>query len=278
MHGHETDPVTGAGVAVTLSRTEAHIWYTSPDEVSDSGLIDSCQALLSAEERERHRRLVRPRNRHEYLVAHALVRTSLSRYADVHPRDWVFRANENGRPEIQSPRLVSPIRFNLSHTDGLVACICAVDREVGVDVEDIERSIAAEEIAASSFSPEEVCSLRSLPETLRSRRFFEIWTLKEAYIKARGMGLSLPLERFSVRIEAAGVITLSSDPALGDSAEGWQLLTTRPTAKHQLAAAIRRSEGVDLEVMVRQTVPMLDRRPPNSLPGGSSSGAREARS
>jgi len=132
MHGHETDPVTGAGVAVTLSRTEAHIWYTSPDEVSDSGLIDSCQALLSAEERERHRRLVRPRNRHEYLVAHALVRTSLSRYADVHPRDWVFRANENGRPEIQSPRLVSPIRFNLSHTDGLVACICAVDREVGV--------------------------------------------------------------------------------------------------------------------------------------------------
>jgi 4'-phosphopantetheinyl transferase len=246
----------GAGATVTLGPMEAHVWYTLPDEVSDAGLIDSCHALLSAEERERHRRLVLPRNRHEYLVAHALLRVSLSRYADIEPSDWVFRTNPYGCPEIESPRVVPPIRFNLSHTDGLVACICAIDRDVGVDVENAQRRIATDEIAEASFSQEEVRSLQSQPQALRPERFFEIWTLKEAYIKARGMGLSLPLERFSLRIEEGGGIRVGFDPSLGDNAQEWQFVAMRPTARHQLAAAIRRGGGSDLEVRVRKTVPL----------------------
>ena len=104
------------------------------------------------------------------------------------------RLERVGKPTIAHPKDIAPLSFNLSHTERLIVCLVALDREVGVDAEDTERAGETVEVADRFFSPTEVAALRALPAQSRRRRFFQYWTLKEAYIKARGMGLSLPLK------------------------------------------------------------------------------------
>ncbi len=153
--------------------------------------------LTTPDENERMARFVFERDRWQFLITRALVRTMLSRYATVAPADWRFITNEYGRPEVlDRPAGVADLRFNLSHTDGLIACAVTVGREVGVDVERITRAVT-HDIPGRFFAPREVADLRALPEHDQPRVFFDYWTLKEAYIKARGMGLSLPLSDFA---------------------------------------------------------------------------------
>ncbi len=121
----------------------------------------------------------------------------LSRYADVAPRDWPFRIDEHGRPELAARPAGTPdLRFNVSHTNGLVACAVTVGREVGVDVEHTGRRLV-HDVAERFFSPREVADLRACPAADQPVVFFDYWTLKESYIKARGLGLALPLRQFS---------------------------------------------------------------------------------
>jgi 4'-phosphopantetheinyl transferase len=170
---------------------EAHLFLVRLDAARDERLLDEWRELLSPEERARGDRYLFPRNRHEHLVAHALKRQALSRFApSVDPRDWRFVAGEHGKPSIVEP--ACRLRFNLSHTDGLVACLVALEAEVGVDVEQTARRSDTVGIADRFFAVPEVEALRALPESAQRARFFEYWTLKEAYIKARGMGLALP--------------------------------------------------------------------------------------
>src|SRR6185436_13023672 len=102
----------------------------------------------------------------------------------VEPGTWEFEAGEFGRPEIAAPSVQPTVRFNLSHTDGMIVCLVGDDREIGVDVEDIERTGYTVEIADRYFSEAEVRELRSWTAERRVERFFDYWTLKEAYIKA----------------------------------------------------------------------------------------------
>ena len=124
-------------------------------------------------------------------------------------RRWIPRTgdssrNVHGRPEIlDRPAGVPDLRFNLSHTDGLIACAVTIGREVGVDVEHVGRRLT-HDIAGRFFAPREVADLKSLPVAEQPRVFFDYWTLKEAYIKARGFGLALPLGDFAFRPRAAG--------------------------------------------------------------------------
>jgi 4'-phosphopantetheinyl transferase len=245
-----------SGSVLSLSRSEAHLWYTLPDSLTDPQLLQSYQELLTPDEHERRQRFRFEKGRHEYLVTRALVRTVLSRYAAVAPRDWRFVSNEYGRPEIAGPASVS-LRFNLSHTDGLIVCIVALDREVGVDVEHLERPGETVEIADHFFSPTEVRALRALPEGQQRRRFFNYWTLKESYIKARGMGVSLPLDQFSFHLEAGRPTCISFDPRMQDDPHSWQFAQCQITPQHLMAAAIRRGGDPDLTLAVAHTVPLL---------------------
>jgi 4'-phosphopantetheinyl transferase len=223
--------------------------------VADPGLLDRYAQLLSAEEQDRRRRLRTAALGHDYLVAHAFTRLVLSRYAPITPSLWEFRANTHGRPEIAAPRGYPALRFNLSHTFELIACGVALNRAIGVDTEDTRRVVNTTEIAERFFSPAEVAALRALPSPARARRFFEYWTLKESYTKARGLGLSLPLEQLSFHVDPSGTVSVSFERGLRDDARSWEFTLFHPTPWHVLAVAIERRGCQDAVIRLRTQPP-----------------------
>jgi 4'-phosphopantetheinyl transferase len=249
---------------VDLGQRQVHLWLTDPLAIDDTGLRSAYAGLLTAAEQARRERYRFERDRHTFLVTRALVRTVLSRYCSVRPADWRFAENAYGRPEIAEPAGHPPLRFNLSHTAGLIACAVAWDREIGVDVEVIgERATVA--IAEDFFAEPEVAALCQLSEPERIQRFYAFWTLKESYIKARGMGLAIPLDQFWFDLEQGPQPRIEIDSRLDDSAETWQFERQRPTPDHHLALAIRREAEPDLPVLLRHTVPLAGDSEPSWL-------------
>jgi 4'-phosphopantetheinyl transferase len=243
--------------AVELGEAEVHVWGIDPQTVTDPDLLARYAQVLSPDEQERRRRLRLGRMRHDYLVAHALLRASLSRYADVAPEQWTFRTNRHGRPEISGPAEAPPLSFNLSHTDGLVVCAVTSKRAVGVDVEDCSRSLRFMDVARRFFAPSEVEALQRAPESERASAFFTFWTLKEAYIKALGLGLAAPLERFSFRLEAPAPPSISFADSSSDPGR-WCFSLFHPTERHVVALAVEQSAGVPTQARLRLTVPLDD--------------------
>lgn len=235
------------------------LWLVDQDQLTDPDLLAAYRQLLSPEEVDRHERFLFEVHRHQFLVARALVRGGLSRYADVDPRDWVFEAGPYGRPRIVGPAGVGPLDFNLSHTDGMIALAVGGDLVFGVDVEDTWRKGQTVEIADRFFSPSEAAALRAQPPAGRRRRFFDYWTLKEAYIKARGMGLHLPLDRFSYRLDDGPGIGIEFAPGLDDDPAAWQFAQFSPTARHLVGVAVRRDARPDIALRIAWTVPLVDR-------------------
>lgn len=247
-----------AAALIDLPSHEAHLWYLLPDEVDDPTRLDSYLGWLSPDEHARRDRYLFERNKREYLLTRALVRWVLSRYADVEPAAWTFAQNEYGRPEIATPEHAW-IRFNLTNTHGLLAMLVAREREVGVDVESRERRGENVNVADRFFSPIEVNELRSLPIERQRSRFFDYWTLKEAYIKARGMGLAIPLDQFSFLLVEGEPIRIEFDPRLVDDPASWQFEHVALTAVHQTSVAIRRGRGEPrVRVVLRKTVPGVE--------------------
>ncbi len=233
---------------------EAHIWLTGPAEPEAVGRYEP---LLAPEELAQYRRFRVEPPRRLYLAARALARSALSLYApDVGPDQWRFSLNRHGRPEIDGPAGRPPLRFNLSHTDGLVACLVTLELDAGVDVEQIERRVNLVGVARHSFSELEAGEVERRRGRDRRERFFHYWTLKEAYIKARGMGLALPLRRFSYTFPRPGAVAVRFEPEVGDREREWQLALYQPSPLHYLAAAIRRGDAPDLEIVVRQSTPL----------------------
>ena len=231
-----------------------HVWIVEPETIREPALLQRYEGLLSPEERERQRRFFFARHRHAYLVSHALLRVTLSRYAPLEPAAWTFARNQYGRPEIAAggPR---HLRFNLSHTEGLAALAVTRERDVGVDVEDTWRQGQTVEIAERYFARREVAALRALPASEQRDRFFDYWTLKEAYLKARGLGLSLPLAHFAFHLQPGHAPRICFDGQLSDDPDAWQFALLDPTARHRLALAVR--SPTPLALRVRQTVPLL---------------------
>ena len=141
-----------------------HVWLTRPEDVEDSEHLAACRAMLSGDERARLARLRRGPDRRAFLAAHALVRSALSRYAEVPPEGWTFAANHWGRPEIAGPGAVPALRISASPTPpGLTACAVALDFDCGVDVEASDRSGDPLKVARRVLSPKELADLEALP-------------------------------------------------------------------------------------------------------------------
>jgi 4'-phosphopantetheinyl transferase len=247
--------------SVLLSEDEVHVWYVRTDALRDSALLAQFASILSAEERERWQRFSFPEGKHSYLVSHGFLRTVLSRYADVPPADWRFTRNAYGKPEILEPpeaSLLGRLCFNLSHTTDLAACAIVLDREVGVDAEDVDRRgrDISEELIRHCLSPQELACFRALPPEARKSSFFDYWTLKEAYLKARGFGLSLPIEAITFSwpsgVPHSEPAAVSFAPEIKDDPQTWQLERFSPTERHRIALAVRRPLGLDLRVVLRE--------------------------
>lgn len=219
-------------------------------------VVAALSTLLSDEELVRASRFVRAVDRETFVIARALVRTTLSVYGPTAPRAWQFETNRHGCPFVVAPQAGTPrLTFNLSHTTGLVALAVTRGHLVGVDVERVDREVR-EDIAGRHFAPDEVRDLRALPADVQPRAFFEYWTLKEAYIKARGMGLAIPLADFAFRLAPPEAPTIRFVDGFDDRPERWQFWQAWPTVDHRLALAVTR-EAPDriLPVTLTETSP-----------------------
>jgi 4'-phosphopantetheinyl transferase len=150
--------------------------------------------VLSPEERARCVRFVRAGDRARFAQAHLFLRETLSRIADVAAAEWQFARGDFGKPAISGPPAGLDIDFNLSHTRDWAACVVTRGVQCGIDIERIRPIPQMLDIARSRFAPEEFRALEALPEDARAQRFFELWTEKEAWVKACGKGLSLPID------------------------------------------------------------------------------------
>jgi 4'-phosphopantetheinyl transferase len=222
------------------------------------GRLHDYRRLLSIEEARRAERFLQPDDAMRFVIGRTLARTMLSRYADVQPRDWLFVIDAYGRPELAArPAHAPDLRFNLTHTAGLVACAVTVGREVGVDVEHVSRMIT-HDVPERFFSPREVADLRALPDADQQAIFFDYWTLKESYIKARGLGLALPLRHFTFLRYPDRAPAIDFAPELSDEPASWQFAQFWPTPEHRMAVAVRRF-GPDLPVYLHDVVPEVPR-------------------
>lgn len=200
-----------------------------------------CMAMLSPKERQRADRFMFEQDRRQFVLSHGLVRAALSRLVPAtHPAAWCFEADRYGRPMIAGPVGAGPLYFSLSHTRGCVACVISPFEAVGVDVEETIGRDSLLAIAEHCFSSEEVAALLDLPAQQQSDLFFDYWTLKEAYIKARGRGLGLSLDRFSIMGVREGKIRIVFAPGFEDGLTCWRFTRVRPSQYHALAIA----EGV----------------------------------
>ena len=221
----------GRGLADTVCRSAVSF----SDEAVDEALV-----ILSAEERARAARFRFAEDRASYVTAHALLRRTLSEIAPLTaPNEWAFSATPEGRPFIAGPARGTNRNVSLSHARGRVGVLVSTAGRCGVDVERVGRVADPLGLAASVFSKTEVSDLFALSGTARDEHFCALWCLKEAYLKAEGVGLGAPLDNFCFRLD-----TLTGTPAEvrlppGVSEASWAFRLYRPGSAHFLAAALR---------------------------------------
>jgi 4'-phosphopantetheinyl transferase len=170
-----------------LSNDEVHVWQAGLDEENAADL----EILLSDEERARAGRFRVRRQRKDFIVARGLLRIILAKYLNTHPGQLAFEYSQFGKPSVRQPSSDN-IRFNVAHSDGVALYAVTRNREIGIDLERIKPFLLDERTVAECLTATEVRLLKSLPAKERQRFFFECWTRKESYLKARGVGLMSP--------------------------------------------------------------------------------------
>lgn len=233
---------------------EVHVWCLFADDFDDPALGARLDALMTPDERARHARFVRAADRHLQRLARALVRLCLASYTGLSPVGWRFGTGPHGKPFLGSPVPPVPITFNLSHTRGLVAAAFGFGAEVGVDVEHLDRPTATMDVARRFFAPAEIAALERAPAGERQEIFFGFWTLKEAYLKARGLGLSVPLASFAFDLSADPPAVAFASP-LDDDPARWQFTRHAPGPRHRLAVAVERTDGAARTIRVGMVSP-----------------------
>ncbi len=233
----------------TLYR-QAHVYFTIPESLQDAGILKRLMAILSEEELDRYQRYHFPADQHRHLISHALVRRTLSTYVDIAAEEWYFSRGEHGRPEIANPG-VPPLRFNLTHTAGLVCCIVTLDDACGIDAERINSQRATSGISRKMFSETEHRQLERLTGRQRLEHFFTCWTLREAYVKATGVGIFYPTRKLTFAVDTDKVVGVSFHPDIADQGNKWHFQLFTPTTDHIAAIAVRRTSDNEKSVVTR---------------------------
>jgi len=228
---------------------EAHIWVAKPGAIQRRVVLDNCMKILSKQEREQCLRFKFAEDSHTYLVSHAMLRNVLSKYIDIPPGGWNYTKNEHGRPEIANPD-VPPVRFNISHTKGLVACIVTLSDDCGIDVERLSARHSPLKVAKRMFSTSEYDYLRSLDAGDQLEYFFTRWTLREAYVKARGIGIHFPTNRLNFKLHSMDDIEIEFHPEIRDISESWQFAILPLSEDHLAAAAVRRVGRSNRQIII----------------------------
>jgi 4'-phosphopantetheinyl transferase len=218
-----------------LAEDVVHVWRASLNLEKEA--LDRCASILSQDEKHRASRFLIPRDRDHFVAARGVLRDLLGKYAARSPALLEFRYGQHGKPALREEHGKSPVHFNLSHSGGLAVYAFARNRELGIDLEPIRPKFAGENIAERYFSLGELEEWNRLAPELRAKAFSLCWTRKEAYVKARGEGLQIPLDSFSVTLTPGQPEELRSS----DSAR-WRLHSFEPEPEY-VAALV--GEGTD---------------------------------
>ncbi len=218
-----------------LKNNRVDIWLTQPDKMTDPQLLKRYRQLLPPQEQEKIDRYKFAKGKHDALITRIFVRCVLSHYSDMSPQHWRFSTGTNGKPYLEH----SPLSFNVSHTDKLIACAVTRDHQIGLDVENITRNSNTYKLAPRYFSTSEAEVLHALPAKLQPHFFYNFWTLKESYIKAVGDGLAIPLNHFAFKINSYKDVEISFDNAREDNPQCWQSRLFDATTEHRMAATIK---------------------------------------
>jgi 4'-phosphopantetheinyl transferase len=206
---------------LVLKNDEIHVWRANLDK--EEGRIQYLSQILSSDELERAERFHFRKDRNHFIVSRGMLRIILGRYLKREAGQLHFRYNKYGKPELADETGERALRFNVSHSHGVALNALTYDRDIGVDIEYIRPDIADEEISGRFFSSKEIAELCSLPVHIRKDAFFACWTRKEAYIKARGDGLSMPLDQFDVTVIPGKQAALLSVYGDKQEASRWSL-------------------------------------------------------
>ncbi|CAA0119131.1 4'-phosphopantetheinyl transferase family protein [Zhongshania aliphaticivorans] len=193
------------------------VWYCFTDDHRLNSRLDQYETMLSSAELQQYQQLMHGSNGRDYLISRALLRTVLSEYCGFSPEKISFCVNAYGKPELINDEGQGQIQFNTAHTSGLTVCVVTRDNDVGVDVESRAENRGVLNMADDYFSALELQALNARADDQQLDYFYRYWTLKEAYIKARGEGLSIPLHDFSVVLDDEGVFS----GFVGPEADRW---------------------------------------------------------
>jgi len=224
---------------LTLQPGQVDVWRVRLD--FPLKVLDRLQETLSEEEKERAARFHFAADRDHFIASHGCLRGVLARYLHCEPQQFRFSTNSHGKPAVNGQN----VEFNLSHSGDFALIVIAQEGKVGVDVERIRSGISSHVIAQQYFSAFEFEELQSLPLEQRETAFFTCWTRKEAYIKAQGQGLSLPLESFDVSLIPNEPATLRATRPNPEEAARWTLFALDVDPCYQAAVA---AEGKDLQI------------------------------
>jgi 4'-phosphopantetheinyl transferase len=216
-----------------LGADEAHVWRAALDQPAD--MIAKLAPLLSKDESQKAMRYYRPADRDRFIVGRGILRKIISAYLALPPGQLRFTYNEYGKPAVSDDQNDRALNFNLSHSADLILYAVTRGRLVGIDIEYIREDFATLEIAEHFFSKDEVTALKSLPMDQRTIGFFNCWSRKEAFIKAKGMGVSYPLDRFAVSLapgEPPSLLKVDDDER---EVARWKVYELKPGAGYAAA-------------------------------------------
>jgi 4'-phosphopantetheinyl transferase len=225
--------------SVKLQPGEVHVWFARLNRTPDR--LARMRTVLDSDETARAARFVMDKHRNRFIAARAMLRDLLAGYLEQPPESIRLVYNEWGKPALAPGFAPLDLRFNLSHSGDLAMYAFALARDVGVDIEMIRADAAGDRIAENYFSPTEVATLRALPPDKQLEGFFNCWTRKEAYVKARGAGLSIDLKSFDVTLTPGDPAKILRTP---DSSR-WSLSSFKPEQDCIAAIAI---EGPPLNI------------------------------
>jgi 4'-phosphopantetheinyl transferase len=218
---------------LTLRAGEIHLWRTELDGRSEDD-VARLHRTLASDERARAARFVFAPDRRRFTVGRAALRAILARYLETAPDTVVLGRTPEGRPTLVGTQ-TGALAFSVSRSAGLAVYAVTSGRAIGVDIEHIVRGVAADVTHEGVLSPDEIAALRALAPEARDRAFFVVWARKEAYAKARGLGLALPFDRFSVSADPAAPALLAADD---DDPARWTLRDVDVAAGYASALAV----------------------------------------
>ncbi len=237
-----------------LATRDVDLWYVRVADALADGWLEVFPAVLSAAERVRRDRFVFEQDRRLFHLSRILLRTTLARYLDEPAADLEFASGEHGKPDLVPRQNPHGLRFNLSHSAGLAICGVSFGRDIGVDCEPIDRQVGLLSIARRNFSPAEAAAVESASAADQPAVFFEIWTLKEAYIKACGTGLSRSLRGFSFVRSPDRDVQIEFHEGCRDSPSAWQFSQPEVDPDYKVAVAVRGGNDERLSIAIRDAV------------------------